>query len=355
MFQSIRVRNFRALRDLEIGPLSRINLIGGLNNSGKTSLLEAIFLLSGGVNPQLAVNTNVLRGLDPGIGSPIVGMLPAVERELWKEFFSDLDMNRPIEITGNYATLGRLDLRIVSERPITTNISLEGTSEVLVTNLPEERALTFQYSGPQDVRVESHIRVKGQGIEISQPVTDVPFKATILTSRIGNIQEDAVRLGVLRKQKRGGLLLKALQVVEPNLQSIEDSSASGSPMIWGDIGLTELIPLPVMGEGMTRMARLVLAISSAQSGVVLVDEIENGLHHTVLPKVWEAVDAAAKHFNTQVFATTHSGECIRAAHESLGPEDFRYHRLRVVDSGNRSVTYEFEAITAAARHGFEVR
>ena len=87
----------------------------------------------------------------------------------------------------------------------------------------------------------------------------------------------------------------------------------------------------------------------------MVDEIENGLHHTVLPKVWEVVATAAKQFNTQVFATTHSAECIRAAHESLDPEDFRYHRLKVLESGNRSVTYEPEAITAAVEHGFEVR
>ena len=65
-------------------------------------------------------------------------------------------------------------------------------------------------------------------------------------------------------------------------------------MIWGDIGLPELIPLPVMGEGMTKIASLVLAIATAKGGIVLVDEIENGLHHSVLPKVWETVDRAAQ-------------------------------------------------------------
>ena len=355
MFSSIRVRNFRALRDLKVAPLRRINLIAGENNSGKSSLLEAIFLLACAGNPQTAVNPNVIRGIDSGVGVSLAGMLPVGERTPWKEIFSDLDMSRTIEITGHYPPIGQLEVKITSERPTTTEISLGGAGDVPITNLRNERALIFRYIGPDGTRVEGHIRMKGQGIEISQPAIDVPFNATILSSRIGNTQEDAMRLGKLRTQKRSHLLLEALRVVEPNLQSIEDSSASGTPMIWGDVGLSELIPLPVMGEGMTRIARLVLAISSSQSGVVLVDEVENGLHHKVLPKVWEVVDTAAKQFDTQIFATTHSGECIQAAHESLDGDDFRLHRLEIVDSVLGSATYTPEAISAAIKHDLEVR
>ena len=184
---------------------------------------------------------------------------------------------------------------------------------------------------------------------------EVPFLSIFLSSRVGNPKEDAVRLGVLRKQKQGHLLLEALRVIEPRLQSIEDNSASGAPMIWGDIGLPELIPLSAMGEGMTRIARLVLAIASSPDGVVLVDEIENGLHHSVLPKVWKVVDTAAKQFNTQVFATTHSFECVEATHEALGADGFRLHRLEVSGNENRCVTYEPEVIAAALKHDLEIR
>lgn len=355
MFESIRVRNFRALRDLEVGPLRRVNLIAGKNNSGKSSLLEAIFLLTCAGNPQIAVNPNVIRGIDSGVGLPQAGMLPAGERAPWQEIFSDLDMSRSIEVTGHYGPLGQLEVSITSERPTTTDIPL-GPSDVPITNLQDDRALTFRYSRPDATPVTSNIRMKGQGIEISQPDMDLPFKAVILSSRIGgSTHEDAVRLGMLRTQKRGHLLLDALRVVEPDLQSIEDSSASGTPMIWGDVGLSELIPLSVMGEGMTRIARLVLAISSSPGGVVLVDEVENGLHHRVLPKVWEVVDTAAKQFDAQIFATTHSSECIRAAHESLSGDDFRLHRFEVVDSALGSVAYTPKAISAAIKHDLEVR
>ena len=97
-------------------------------------------------------------------------------------------------------------------------------------------------------------------------------------------------------------------------------------MIWGDIGLSELVPLPAMGEGITQIARLVLAIASAPDGVVLVDKVENGIHHSVLPDVWRAIDEVAKQFRTQIFATTHSFECIEVAHQALGPDGFLLHR-----------------------------
>ena len=126
-------------------------------------------------------------------------------------------------------------------------------------------------------------------------------------------------------------------------------------MIWGDIGLSELVPLPAMGEGMTQIARLVLAIASMPDGVVLVDEVENGIHHSALPDVWRAIDETAKQFHTQIFATTHSFECIEAAHQALGPDGFLLHRLEASDAENRCVTFKPNGISAALRHGLEVR
>ena len=87
-----------------------------------------------------------------------------------------------------------------------------------------------------------------------------------------------------------------------------------------------------------------------------MDEIETGLHHTVLSDVWRAVDEAAQQFDTQIVATTHSYECIRAAHEALGSGDgFLLHRLEASDKGNRCVTYWPDNIGAAIRHNLEVR
>ena len=186
-----------------------------------------------------------------------------------------------------------------------------------------------------------------------------PFPAFFLPARMRiSLTEDTERFGKLEIIGRQDVLLKALQVIEPRLRRLAVVVAGGVPMMHGDIGLGRLVPLPVMGEGMARLASLVLAVGNASNGVVLVDEIENGLHYSILPKVWRAIGEVAREFNTQVFATTHSLECIVAAHRAFaesGTYDFRLHRLERVDETIRAITYDQETLGAAIEVGLEVR
>ncbi len=350
MLERLQIRNFRGFNALKIDSLSSINLIAGKNNSGKTSLLEAIALLVGAGDARLARNVNIIRGLESERS-----VSPAMIGSLWKQLFSDLNLERAIEIEGEHTSHGQLALKITSERQATSETALDLMEETSVLDHFSEHSLAFQYIESSEKCIKSQIRVKGQEFEISQPTTNPSLGAIVLLSRTRNIHRDAVRLGQLRKKKQGDLLLKALKIIEPKLQSIEDNSSSGTPMIWGDIGLSELVPLPAMGEGMTQIARLVLAIASMPNGVVLIDEVENGIHHSVLPDVWQAIDEAAKQSHTQIFATTHSFECIEAAHQALGAGGFLLHRLEASDAENRCVTYEPDTIDAAIRHNLEVR
>ena len=265
MFEELHIRNYRIFRDLKVSQLGRINLFAGKNNSGKTSLLEAVFLLAGAGNAHMLLNSNIVR-VDPG--TQVLG------DTFWKPFFSDLDKKKPIEIKGCYASLGQLVLVINWGGQQSTETLTDYISAQSVTNLSDELSLAVSYSGPNGTSIESRIYTENKELKVDQPEIAVPFRATSLHSTNVSNRDDAIRLATLRKQKSDHLLLEALQVVEPKLQSIEDNSASGTPLIWGDIGLSELIPLAVMGEAMNRIARIVLAITGAPDGVVLVDEVE---------------------------------------------------------------------------------
>ena len=111
MLKRLQIRNFRGFNALEIDQLSGINLIAGKNNSGKTSLLEAISLLVGAGDARLARNVNIIRGLE--LESRVS---PAMIGPLWRQLFSDLDMERAIEIEGEHTSHGQLALKITSER-----------------------------------------------------------------------------------------------------------------------------------------------------------------------------------------------------------------------------------------------
>lgn len=132
----------------------------------------------------------------------------------------------------------------------------------------------------------------------------------------------------------------------------------GQPMLHGDIGLTRLMPLALMGGGMVRLAAIVADIYNAKGGVALIDEFGNGLHYSILAQVWRAIGKIARQLNAQIFATTHSFECIVAAHTAFSEEivyDFRLHRLERIKDTIQAVTYNREALEGAIETGLEVR
>ena len=100
--------------------------------------------------------------------------------------------------------------------------------------------------------------------------------------------------------------------------------------------------------GMSRILSLALAIATVPGGIVLVDEIENGIHHSVMEKVWRAIGAFARNYDVQLFATTHSYECIGAAYrafESDEEDELRLFRIqRNGDGGFKAVKYDRERL-----------
>ena len=364
MFRSLRIKNLRLFSDLEIGQLKRINLLAGKNNSGKTTVLEAMFLLAGGETPHLPLRIKDIRGAGHQRGT--------APMTYWNPLFHGLDMRRPIEISSEHASHGDLALTISLEPQDTFDFPNARRFEALHADqgvideveqppllapgeeLADPWALALKWIGRGKNEL-GRMHVMSRSYTRTTKELDIPGHAVFVSRSSGSIEEDAVRLGQLRALKQGDLLTEALRRVEPRLKSVEDISASGTPMIWADVGLRELAPLSAMGEGMTRVARIVLAMSSVRGGAVLVDEIESGIHHSILGKVWAVVAASAQQFDVQVFATTHSFECVVAAHEALNDE-WRFHRLERTDDGSsRCVTFDTEDVEAVVRHGLEVR
>ena len=228
MLKNLQIQNFRVFRDLRIDKLERINLFTGRNNSGKTSLLEALFLLSGRGSPNLVLVINSFRGIDS-----LAGELQTAGETIWKPLFSELNVGESVTIAGTHSSAGALILEISLDQLSTTEISLDDL-ESAPSFASDDRALALKFTGPEG-SVEGRLTVVGTNFKIDNPNTNVPFRSIFVSS--SNLKEDANRLGQLRKRKQGGLLLEALRTMEPRLQSIEDSFAIGSPMIWGDIGL----------------------------------------------------------------------------------------------------------------------
>jgi hypothetical protein len=161
--------------------------------------------------------------------------------------------------------------------------------------------------------------------------------------------------------KRGGekRLIKLLRVTEPRLQDLKYLKIGQQPLVYADVGMEDLIPATQLGQGFTRLLRLYSEILAAKSKIILIDEIENGLHYSAMPKVWKGIATIAREEDLQVFATTHSYECIRYAHEAFSSEpvyDLALHRLERDKKGDiRAVTMDQQTLSNSFELNLEIR
>ena len=118
------------------------------------------------------------------------------------------------------------------------------------------------------------------------------------------------------------------------------------------------VPLKSLGDGALRLFGVALALANSRDGFLLMDEAENGIHHSVQRDFWRMVLRTAQENNVQVLATTHSGDCVRgfalAAAEIEDAEGVLV-RLDRDDYGMRAVEYSEEDLKIAAEQGIEVR
>jgi len=370
MYKSFEVRNFRCFNKLQISDLKRVNLITGVNNIGKTALLEALFLHCGADNPSLALKVNSMRGIEV-MRVEFGGWAGAP----WNLLFHEFNTSETIEMIGENTETGRRWLRL---RGFPGDLKLEKLAEYIKYGrddsqqplfAPSEfqkglyssegaKVLELQYQDEKVVK-NYYMILDPKGIRVEPIPPPPPFPGFYLSTRVNPLSKDEVeRFGALEVRGEQESVLRVLQLIEPGLKRLSVIVVAGEPILHGDIGSERLMPLPVMGEGMVRLANLTIHIGNASNGVVLVDEIENGVHHSVMPKVWKALLESARLFNTQIFATTHSLECIKAAHKAFSQSveyDFRLHRLERVKDEIRVITYDQEALGAAIDTGFEVR
>ncbi|HAI69372.1 MAG TPA: hypothetical protein DCM38_08050, partial [Gammaproteobacteria bacterium] len=154
-------------------------------------------------------------------------------------------------------------------------------------------------------------------------------------------------------------VFKALQLIDAKIQEVVlvGGEKESTPILIYKNG-EKKIPLTSLGDGMTHLFHIILALVNAKEGFLLIDEFENGLHYTVQPKVWELIFKLAKALYVQVFATTHSKDCVEGFHtvwESQENEGTLHRLDNDPDEGVSVIPYECELVAYALEHSGEIR
>lgn len=363
MYKSFSIKDFRCFSDLKIEGLSRINLLTGSNNVGKTAFLEAIFLHAGSFNPDLVGVINSMRGIAN------VHIDLNVSDDPFANVFRNFDTTQPIRLHGQWDNRAwDVLLSTVSDGAEVSGLSLSTRrtfekASAFSSKLPA-RILKLEYRPPKGASQRYYLILdpKGKRIEPTPPVAAHTTRFHLARAR-GDGKEETRNFSsiLIRGEIDVDMFVEALKIIEPRLRKVEIAIEGGDPLLHGDIGMPHhrLIPFAMMGDGIGRLAGLLLNIATTRDGVLLVDEIEIGWYHKTLPAVWKAIASFAAHYNCQLFCTTHSRECVAAAHEAVSqsadPAQMALFRFERIDGVVRAFGYDFEMLDAALETSLEVR
>jgi predicted ATPase len=278
-------------------------MLTGFNNSGKTTVLEALYLLFAN-HGQLMNYPNVFRS----------AQADQAERyeHFWRWLLPDGEIDKESRLHAINDDKRRLGI-------------------IVKRHQQQQRTLTVQFLDSSKGSVTWSVAGNqfGQLQERSWP------RMEFFSPRMTDPVLDAEQFN--RVQLIGGgeeRLLDLIRVVEPRLRKLRYAKVTKQPLLYADIGLHSLIPASQMGHAFCRMLTLYMEMLVTEAEILLIDEIENGLHHSVYEDVWKGIGALAWSENIQVFVTTHSEECVKAAAKAAKRGDdhgFSHHRLQKFD------------------------
>lgn len=365
---SLRISNFRALKDFSVPHLGRVNLIVGKNNAGKSSLLEAIRLYAERGAPQVIAEILEARDEVTGEQLPRGNEFEQAYPAYWNLFHGrrkNADEVYPIEIgplAAEDQTL-RIALQWYVERP---------DEQGVWVRVPIQRGA---YGEEAEPRLGLSVEFGGKPIylfPLSREIRDwkrlyrvEPFLPTSFVPANGLEPDqvgqwwDKVALTQLEHDVVGALKIVVPETDRLTMVLNPVRTRSKDRMVMVKLRNSDLpVPLRSMGDGMNRIFGLVLALANAKGGLMLVDEVENGIHYSIQKDVWKLVFSMASKLNAQVFATTHSWDCVRgfqeAAQEATEEEGVLL-RLEHRRDNVRAVLYTERDLLIATRDEIEVR
>jgi len=359
MPKSVEIRNFRGFHFANLTDCRRINVIVGANGTGKTALLEALFLATGS-SAELCLRTRQWRGFESAQAS---GTPSQIDQSLWSDLFYKFDRNAKLSITlgGTRPHERQLGIKFLPQEHVL--VPLKGRQPVdsgapTVESVVTTAGVSFDWRGPFKQHIVSIARLQDGKLSFSSslesPINGAFFAANHPTSML----ETVGRFSALSMKGEAREAVETFKQQFPIVRDISIEVSAGIPILYASVERnSEKIPLALLSAGMTRLSSLLFAIPGLRNGILLIDEIENGFYYKKLPSLWRALYSFCTQYDVQLFASTHSAECLKSAAEVSKdhPEEFSLIRAELEKDGCTLRQFTGDELSAAVDADVEIR
>ncbi len=369
----LSIRNFRGIQDLSVKKLGRVTLIAGRNGAGKTSVLEAVRIYA--ARGRHDIFEELLRKRYEFARSR-AGDYDSVLDYTTLFYGRNASPDQTISI-GPVDKQDQLHLEITKARELTSAqldmfaeiVSLDSSLQALrvtyrdssamipcfleLPDFPEAesfrripRTLRRKILGEADL--PDPIACQSLGPELPSNSVLAHFWDNIVFTDIESLALTAIKLTDMQIER-------VAAIGEPKKGRLD---SGGRRIIVKLNDFTTKVPLSSLGDGIVRLFAAALALAHSRNGFLVIDEVENGIHHSALKGFWKMMLEAAEKYNVQIFAATHSFDCVRAFARAAAENKDADGMLVRLDKKNgqlRTVEYSQKHLEIAADQDIEVR
>lgn len=374
MLKSLYIQNYRCLDSLRIHQLKRVNLITGKNNTGKSSILEAMAIYAS--RGDRSVLFQILEDHGEYVPKSVDEYDKVDAFKLMSSFFT----NRNIRYLENDTIIiGDIDYGEIAKHNDTLfidngisfrfiqyrrgeNMSIREISDENDLNNPIERGVRVMYDTAFDFLELDFNLFKNSSQYSFDRFKDSQYVKTSDVAR----DENGVLFDKIALTDNEKYVIEALQIIEPKIERI--AFIQDNPLAKLRVSKVKLkdsigtVPLRSMGDGINRILTIILALINSKNGYLMIDEFENGLHHSVQAKLWEIIIKLSKELNVQVFVTTHSNDTIRSVRNALSEmseEDKNdvstIKLMRTHEDKLEALLYDYEQLDYVIEQDIEIR
>ena len=317
MLDSLHIKNFRCFEDLTIPSLGQVNLIVGKNNMGKTTFLEAIYLLStGGSAWAMSQILSVRNQFFSNYQQNPKYAFDSLQNILWNDESATSKSN---ELSIRTLNNIEKDITIIYDKNINNIIKrfdIKGYMPHFASGFNSSTPIECFYIKSGHSYTITTPQTLVDDIRLITPQNPIVYRTTVNVTSFQDENTMAASWDQIQDTGKDNDIENILKIIEPRLSKIyftANENITGHRMAKVQLkNPFKAIPLKSLGEGMTRLLQIFLNISLSENGILLIDEFENGLHYSIQDLVWKELFKISNKFNVQVFATTHSEDTVKA-------------------------------------------